>query len=95
MTTPTSKKTGGPPRRHNDQDPARTGATLRQLRVDKDVSQADLAKACGFIHAQSIAQIEAGYRALTDGKLIKAARFLDVQPLAIRRPEPGATEHDK
>lgn len=81
MPIPTKK------RRHNDDDPARTGATLRQLRIDRDVTQAELATAIGFRHAQSIVQIETGYRALTDGKLIKAARYLDVPPLSIRRPE--------
>lgn len=89
--TPT-RKNPGPGRRHSDDDPARTGATLRQLRLDRDVTQSQLATAIGFRHAQSIVQIETGYRALTDGKLIKAARYLDVPPLSIRRPDVEASK---
>ena len=91
MPTPTRKPRGSA-RRHNDNDPARTGATLRQIRLMKDVTQAELATAIGFRHPQSIVQIEQGYRALTDGKLIKAARYLDVPPLSIRRPDGLASE---
>lgn len=85
-TTPT-KNTKGPRRRHNDQDWGRTGETLRQLRIDRDITQAQLATAIGFMNSGSVAQIEQGLKPLTDGKLIAAARFLGVSPLAIRRPE--------
>jgi transcriptional regulator with XRE-family HTH domain len=74
---------------HNDTDPARTGETLRQIRIDRDITQAQLATAIGFRYASSIVQIEKGTKPLTDGKLIKAARFLGVQPLSIRRPADG------
>jgi transcriptional regulator with XRE-family HTH domain len=87
MTTPTKKPAKGPRRRHNDQDWERTGETLRQLRLDRDITQSQLATAVGFLNSGSIAQIEKGLKPLTDGKLIAAARFLDVSPLAIRRPE--------
>lgn len=89
MTTTPEKSKPGRRRRHNDHDWGRTGETLRQLRIDRDVTQAELATAIGFRYQSSIVQIEQGLRPLTDGKLIKAARFLDVQPLAIRRPEPN------
>lgn len=78
---------------HNDTDPARTGETLRQLRIDRDITQAELATAVGFRYPTSIVQIEKGLKPLTDGKLIKAARFLGVQPLAIRRPEEFTDEN--
>lgn len=86
MPTPTKNTKPGPRRRHNDQDWGRTGETLRQLRLDRDITQSQLATAIGFLNAGSIAQIEKGLKPLTDGKLIAAARFLDVSPLAIRRP---------
>jgi transcriptional regulator with XRE-family HTH domain len=50
------------------------------------MTQAELATAVGFKHPHSIAHIESGYRALTDGKLIKAARYLGVKPESIRKP---------
>jgi transcriptional regulator with XRE-family HTH domain len=86
MPTPTKKSTKGPRRRHNDNDWGRTGETLRQLRIDRDITQAQLATAVGFMNSGSIAQIEKGLKPLTDGKLMAAARYLDVSPLAIRRP---------
>ena len=95
MTTPTPTPRPGRRRRHNDTDWPRTGETLRQIRIDRDVTQSELATAIGFRHQGAISQIEQGLKPLTDGKLLKAARFLDVQPLAIRRPEPGATEDDQ
>ena len=93
MTTPTNPKrrTGRPPGSPiNDPDPARTGATLKQLRLDRDVSTQELATAMGYAHYQSLIQIEMGYRRVSDGKLIKAARYLGVPPLSIRRTEPDA-----
>ena len=90
MTTPTNPKrrTGRPPGSPiNDPDPARTGATLRQLRLDRDLTLQDVATALGYRHYQSVAQIESGYRKISDGKLFKAARFLGVPPLSIRRPD--------
>jgi transcriptional regulator with XRE-family HTH domain len=72
-------------RRHNDNDPARTGLRLRQLRLNKEITQAELATAIGFKNAHSISHIETGYRAITDGKLIKAATYLGVAPSAIRK----------
>ena len=87
MSTPTKKIARGPRPRHNDTDWGRTGETLRQLRIDRDVTASQLATAIGFRHTASITQNEKGLKPLTDGKLIAAARYLDVNPLAIRRPE--------
>ncbi|MDQ0854838.1 transcriptional regulator with XRE-family HTH domain [Arthrobacter sp. V4I6] len=92
MTSPTEKPRPGRRPRHNDHDWGRTGETLRQFRIDRDVKQIDLATAMGFRYASSITQIEQGLKPLTDGKLMKAARFLNVEPLAIRRPAPEAKE---
>lgn len=90
-TTPEKRKPGRSPR-HNDQDWERTGATLRQLRNDRDIPREALADALGFQRPSSITQIELGLRPLTDGKLIKAARFLGVPTIAIRRPGPEAEQ---
>jgi transcriptional regulator with XRE-family HTH domain len=83
MNTPQKRRST---RRHSDDDPAKTGRLIRQLRLNKEMTQAELATAVGFKHAHSIAHIESGYRALTDGKLIKAARYLGVKPESIRKP---------
>jgi transcriptional regulator with XRE-family HTH domain len=83
MTTNQKRRSS---RRHNDNDPARTGRLIRQLRLNKEMTQAELALAIGFKNSQNISQIESGYRAITDGKLIKAARYLGVKPEAIRKP---------
>lgn len=73
-------------RRHNDTDPARTGALIRQLRLNKEITQEDLATAAGYRHHHSISRIESGERAIPDGKLIKVARFLGVDADKIRKP---------
>jgi len=85
--TPT-KTRRGPRKTHpyND-DWGRVGATLRELRLAKGATQDELATAVGFVRGSSIAQIEAGIKPLTDPKLILAADFLGIRPLAIRRPE--------
>lgn len=93
-TTPEKRKPGRSPR-HSDKDWERTGATLRQLRYSQDITREAMAEALGFERPSSITQIELGFRPLTDAKLIKAARFLNVPPLAIRRPETDATENDQ
>lgn len=72
--------------RHNDTDPARTGALIRQLRLNKEITQEDLATAAGYRHHHSISRIESGERAIPDGKLIKVARYLGVDPAKIRKP---------
>ena len=71
-------------RRHADDNPERTGRLIRQLRLNNEITQAELAVAVGFQRASSIAQIETGRRAITDGKLIKAARYLKVDATSIR-----------
>lgn len=84
--TPTKKPIVRTPK-HTDLDWERTGATLRQIRIMKGATQDELATAVGFVRGASIAQIELGIKPLTDEKLIKAADFLGVRPIVIRRPE--------
>ena len=86
MPTPTKKKPQNIPT-YPDHDWKRVGATLRQLRTDRGVSQQELATAAGFVRWASISQIELGYKPLTDEKLMKVAAFLGVRPIVIRRPE--------
>jgi transcriptional regulator with XRE-family HTH domain len=86
MPTPTKKPRHETPP-YPDHDWKRVGETLRQFRLDRDVTQAELATAVGFANHASIAQIELGIKPLTDGKLNAAAKFLGVRPIAIRRPE--------
>jgi transcriptional regulator with XRE-family HTH domain len=86
MPTPTKKTLTRIPN-HTDQDLERVGATLRQLRITQGVTQDELATAIGFVRGASVAQIELGLKPLTDEKLIKAAEFLGVRPIVIRRPE--------
>jgi transcriptional regulator with XRE-family HTH domain len=85
MPTPTKKLKNIPS--YPDHDWHRVGATLRQIRTDRGVTQQELATAVGFVQWSSIAQIELGFKPLTDEKLIKAANFLGVRPIVIRRPE--------
>ena len=73
-------------RRHNDTDPVRTGRLIRQLRLNKEMTQEELATAAGYKNHHSISHIESGYRAIPDGKLIKVARYLGVEPSKIRKP---------
>lgn len=74
------------PRRHNDTNPAKTGRLIRQLRINKEMSQLELALAAGYTHQASICRIEAGTMPIPDGKLIKVARYLGVDPDKIRKP---------
>lgn len=75
---------------HLDTDLERTGATLRQFRIYAGKTQDELATAIGFRYGSSVAQIEQGTKGLTDDKLIEAAKFLGVDPLAIRRTKGAA-----
>jgi len=85
MPTPTKKPQTTP--HYPDHDWKRVGATLRQLRTDRGATQQELATACGFVRWASISQIELGFKPLTDEKLMKAAEFLGVRPIVIRRPD--------
>lgn len=91
MPTPTKKTLTRVPN-HTDQDWERVGATLRLLRTTQGATQDEMATAIGFVRGASIAQIELGLKPLTDEKLLKAAAFLGVRPIVIRRPELGGTK---
>jgi transcriptional regulator with XRE-family HTH domain len=84
MTTP--QKRAYKPRTHNDLDPAKTGRIIRQLRLNKEITQAELATAAGYSRASCISNVETGYRAIPDGKLLKVARYLGVDADKIRKP---------
>jgi transcriptional regulator with XRE-family HTH domain len=85
MTTET-KRRAYKPRTHNDTDPAKTGRIIRQLRLNKEITQEELATAAGYSRASCISNVETGYRALPDGKLLKIARYLGVDADKIRKP---------
>ena len=74
------------PRTHNDTDPAKTGRIIRQLRLNKEITQAELATAAGYSRPSCISYVETGYRAIPDGKLLKVARYLGVDADKIRKP---------
>lgn len=86
-TTPTKNRRGVRNAYPPNEDWGRVGATLKELRISKGATQDELATAVGFRRGSSIAQIESGLKPLTDPKLLLAAEFLGIRPLAIRRPE--------
>jgi transcriptional regulator with XRE-family HTH domain len=85
MTT-TKKPRRFIPRTHNDTDPVKTGRIIRQLRINKAMTQEELATAAGYKHHHSIARIESGSMPIPDAKLIKVARYLAIDPDKIRKP---------
>ena len=46
----------------------------------------ELATAAGYSRASCISNVETGYRAIPDGKLLKVARYLGVDADKIRKP---------
>lgn len=72
--------------RHNDPDPVRTGENLRAVRVDRGITQSQLAEALGFKSHCAVTHIESGYRGMTEKRLLEAAQFLNVAPSVIRKP---------
>jgi transcriptional regulator with XRE-family HTH domain len=85
MTT-TKKPRRFIPRTHNDTDPVKTGRIIRQLRINKAMTQEELATAAGYKHHHSIARIESGSMPIPDAKLIRVARYLAIDPDKIRKP---------
>jgi transcriptional regulator with XRE-family HTH domain len=85
MTT-TKKPRRFIPRTHNDTNPVKTGRIIRQLRINKAMTQEELATAAGYKHHHSIARIESGSMPIPDAKLIKVARYLAIDPDKIRKP---------
>jgi excisionase family DNA binding protein len=86
MTT-TKKPRRFIPRTHNDTDPVKTGRIIRQLRINKAMTQEELATAAGYKHHHSIARIESGSMPIPDAKLAKVAAHLGVPAHEIRRTD--------
>lgn len=74
------------PRTHNDTNPAKTGRIIRQLRINKAMTQEEVATAAGYRHAHSISRIESGAMPIPDAKLLKVAQYLQIDPDKIRKP---------
>lgn len=72
--------------RHNDPDPTTTGANLRAVRVDRGITQRQLAEALGYKTPAAVTHIEQGIRGMNDKLLLQAAAFLNVAPAVIRKP---------
>jgi transcriptional regulator with XRE-family HTH domain len=72
--------------RSTDKDPARTGRIIRQLRLNKDITQEELATAAGYKNHHSISHIETGYRVIPHSRLLRVAQYLGVAPDKIRKP---------
>lgn len=56
------------------------GRNLRQIRVDRDLTQRELAAALGYSNQCTISHIETGRKYLHGEQLASAARFLGVSP---------------
>jgi transcriptional regulator with XRE-family HTH domain len=56
------------------------GRNLRQIRVDRDLTQRELAAALGYSNQCTISHIETGRKYLHGEQLESAARFLGVTP---------------
>lgn len=85
MTT-TKKPRRYLPRTHSDTNPVKTGRILRQLRINKAMTQEEIATAAGYRHAHSISRIESGAMPIPDAKLLKVAQYLNIDPDKIRKP---------
>jgi transcriptional regulator with XRE-family HTH domain len=66
----------------NDPELAALGARLRALRVDRGMTQEDLAGAAG-LHISYVGQIERGERNLSYKNLLRLARGLGVKPASL------------
>lgn len=83
MTTPTQKPRGAL-RPYTKNERIAIGQALKEIRIDQDVTQTELAQAIGFRNQSNVSQIERGSKGLTRSKLIKAARYLGVKPDALQ-----------
>ena len=63
----------------------RVGVTLRTLRVTRGWKLGDFATELGISYAY-LSNIEAGRKPLPDHLLARAARLLDIEQIAIKRP---------
>lgn len=58
----------------------KTGEIIKQLRTEKGLTQEELAKAVGYSHKSSINKIETGASDISQSKLARIAKVLDVTP---------------
>lgn len=58
----------------------KTGEIIRQLRIEKGITQDELAKAVGYQHKSSITKIETGAADISQKKIAQIAKALDVTP---------------
>lgn len=58
------------------------GENIKRLRLAKDMSQEELAKALGYENRSSINKIELGKNDMPRNKIVRAAQVLGVSPLA-------------
>jgi transcriptional regulator with XRE-family HTH domain len=82
MTTPTPEPRG-PLLARTPTERAAIGKRLRQLRLEQDIFQSELAHAMGFSTQSGLSKVERGTKGLTKPKLIRAARYLGVRPETI------------
>jgi len=59
------------------------GQMLKELRIEQDITQAELARVIGYRNQSNVSQIERGGKGMPNSKLIKAARYLGVRPEAL------------
>ena len=74
------------PRTHNDTDLKKTGRIIRQLRINKGLTQEEVATAAGYKHHHSISRIESGDMPIPEAKLLRVARYLGIDADKIRKP---------
>jgi len=88
MKTKRSSRSGPVIAREDGATPDEAGIRIRELRLKREICQAELAEAIGYAYAHSISHIETGYRTIPDGKVIKAAAYFGVDPRSIRSDIP-------
>lgn len=64
--------------------PKTMGTIIKELRIDKGMSQTDLAAAMGYRDRTTVAKIESGENKLPDSKVAKMAGILGVTPEYLR-----------
>jgi len=75
----TNKESARRPRRATVQDP-NAGPKLRQFRIQRGVTQGQLAEVMGYTTHVGVTHIESGYRSMSREQVERAAEFLGVEP---------------